>query len=235
MEKKQSVLANIQIVLVEPRVPENIGLVARVLKNTGITNLSLVKPNLTVKAYEVAKRARDVLEGAKTYASLKEAVEYLYFVFGTTRRKSSDTFIFNFNGTKHLVASLASKKKVGIVFGREDFGLSQKEMEVCDGIFYLAANPDFPSYNLASCVTIVCYELMSLSEQLYHAPALNLSSRQEYETFFSYLKEYLAVQLKKNRVEPSLKTLKRLFLRTCLTKNEIALLKSLFIRHIRSL
>lgn len=226
----KNILTNIQIVLVEPQVPDNIGLVARALKNTGFSNLSLVTPNLSEKAYEVAKRARDILERAKIYGSLPEAIKDSHFVFGTSRRKHSDSFIFNFNETKHLIASLAVHKKISIVFGRENFGLSQKEIELCDGIFYIPANSQFSSYNLASAVTVVCYELMNLSEQLYQAPVFNLANRKEYETFFTYLKKHLALRLKKNRVEPSLKTLRRLFLRTSLTKNEIELLKSLFIR-----
>ena len=138
---KEKILKNIEIVLASPAIPENIGLVARVLKNTSFFNLSLVNPKLTPKSSEVAKRARDLLKKAKAYDSLNEAVKSSTFVFGASRRKREYKVSFNFNEIKHLIISLAFNKKVSIVFGNETFGLSQEETKDCDSIFYIPANP----------------------------------------------------------------------------------------------
>jgi len=224
---KKKTLGNIEIVLVSPQIPENIGLVSRVLKNTTIANLSLVNPNLTKKSFEVAKRARDVLDKARRFDNLSEAVANSAFVFGSTRRKREDKFIFNFNSLKHFVVSLASKKKVSIVFGREDFGLSKNDLALCDSIFYLPANSKFSSYNLAQCAGIVCFEIFNLLECLEEFPYLELAKRKEYQTLFDFLQNCLTKKIKKQRINQALASLKRLFLRTHLTKNEISLLKSL--------
>ena len=223
-------MANIQIVLVEPQVPDNIGLIARVIKNTGVGSLVLVRPQaLTQKAFEVAKRARDVLEKAVIVDTIAAALAESHFVFATTRRQPSGTFIFDFNESKQFIAAAACAKKISIVFGRENFGLTQEELEQCTNAFYIPARPDFPSYNLAAAVGIVCYELMSCLQQSYRLPKLALASRKECEELFSFLEKYLTTRIKKNRVQPSLHTLRRMFTRACLTKNEAGLLKSLFV------
>jgi tRNA C32,U32 (ribose-2'-O)-methylase TrmJ len=103
---KEKILKNIDIVLVSPQIPDNIGLVSRILKNTSFSSLSLVNPNLTKKSFDVAKRARDVLEKAKRYSSLTEAIAPSYFVFGTTRRKREYKFIYNFNDIKEGMLNL---------------------------------------------------------------------------------------------------------------------------------
>ena len=227
---KEKILKNIEIVLASPAIPENIGLVARVLKNTSFSNLSLVNPKLTSKSNEVAKRARDLIKKAKIYDSLTEAVKSSTFVFGSSRRKREYKVSFNFNEIKHLIICLASNKRVSIVFGNETFGLSRSEAKDCDSIFCTPANPSFSSYNLANAVGIVCYEIFNLLDNAHNFCSLNLAKREEYETLFAYMERYLESRTKKNRVEPTLQSLKRIFLRTHLTKNEVALLKSLFLK-----
>ena len=143
---KAKSLGNIDLVLVSPQVPENIGLVARILKNTCFSHLSLVNPNLSEKSYEVAKRARDILNQAKKFDTLKEALSKSHFTFATTRRVRSYKFIYNFHDILPLIVSQAQKKRVSIVFGKENFGLSKKEIDLCDSVIYLPANPGFPSY-----------------------------------------------------------------------------------------
>ena len=112
---KELTRRNIDIILVSTQVPENIGLAARVLKNTGFSNLTLVNPNLTSKSYEVAKRARDLLEKARVVKTLREAIKGCHFVFGTTRRRREYKIIHNFSDVKVLLTQAACKKRVGIV------------------------------------------------------------------------------------------------------------------------
>ncbi|MEM7816434.1 MAG: TrmJ/YjtD family RNA methyltransferase [Candidatus Aenigmatarchaeota archaeon] len=227
---KEKILNNIEIILVSPQIPDNIGLVARVLKNTSFFNLSLVEPNLTKKAFLVAKRAIDILNKAKVFKSLKEAISNSNFVFGTTRRKREYKFIFNFEEVKHFIIAMATRNKISIVFGKEDFGLSNKDIELCDSIFYIPANPKFSSYNLAFSVGIFCYEIFRSLEVIYSLTNLELAKKKEIESLFFYLKEYLRKKLDKKKLESVLTSLKRLFLRTHLTKNEVALLKSLVLK-----
>ncbi|MCM8787315.1 MAG: TrmJ/YjtD family RNA methyltransferase [Candidatus Omnitrophica bacterium] len=226
---KRIIFKNIEIILVSPQVPENIGLVARVLKNTSFFNLKLVNPNLTSKSYEVAKRAKDILRNVQIFKDLQEATSNSNFVFGTTRRSRQYKFIYNFNDIKHLIIAESLNKKVSIVFGREDFGLLAEDIELCDSIFYIPANPEFSSYNLSFSVGIVCYELFNLIENLYCISKLDLAKKEDIYTLFEYIKEKLSKRIKKDRLEPTMLSLKRIALRTHLTKSEVALLKSLIL------
>ncbi len=227
---KERILKNIDIVLVNPTIADNIGLVARVLKNTAFTNLVLVNPNLIEKAYAVAKRAKDILEKAKVYSSLEEALSASQFIFGTTRRVRAYKFIYNFENIKPLILSLALQKRISILFGREDFGLAKEELELCHSVFYLPAHPQFPSYNLSFAVGIVCYELFYTLESLYSLSNLELAPKGEIESFFGYLEKELSLYVKKERLGATLLSLKRIFLRTHLTNHEVALLKSLLLK-----
>ncbi|MDD3296335.1 MAG: TrmH family RNA methyltransferase [Candidatus Omnitrophica bacterium] len=228
LKDKQKILDNINIVLAEPKIPENIGLAARVLKNTSFPNLSLVRPCLNQKASEVARRAKDILEEAKVYNSLSEALSSSQFVFGASSRKHRGMNIHNFNDIKYLIISLAKAGRISIVFGKESFGLCSHQIKECTGVFYIPANPEFSSYNLSQAVGIVCYEIATVIDKLYTVSTFKPASRGEYETFFDYLKDYLSLKVKKDRVKTSLSSLKRLFLRTSLSKNEISLLKDIF-------
>jgi tRNA C32,U32 (ribose-2'-O)-methylase TrmJ len=121
---------------------------------------------------------------------------------------------------------VASSKRISIVFGREDFGLSQEDIESCDSIFYIPANHSFPSYNLAFSVGIICYEIFNLLESVYSISSLELAKKKDIETFFSYLEKYLSSRVEKKRLASTLLSFKRIFLRTHLTTNEVSLLKS---------
>lgn len=227
---KEKILKNIDIVLVSPQIPENIGLVARLLKNTSFFNLVLVSPNLTQESLEVAKRARDVLEKAKVFDNLKNALKESSFVFGTTRRIREYKFIYNFEDIKPYVISLAKEKKVSILFGKENFGLSKEELQLCDSIFYLSANSKFPSYNLAIACGLVCYGLVDFLDKLYYVSKLDLARKKDIESLFLYLERFLSLWVEKKRLNSTLNSLRRLFLRTHLTKNEVSLLKSLILK-----
>lgn len=226
------IVNNIEIVLVSPQVPENIGLVARNLKNTAFKNLSLVSPNLTKKSYEVAKGARDILKKAKVFSKLEDALTDSNFVFGTTRRRREFKFIYNFNQIKNFLISLSLKNKVSIIFGREDFGLSSEEIELCDSIFYIPANEKFPSYNLAFACGVVCYELFSLTQQIFSLSWLNLSKKKEINSIYNLLERLLAFSGEK-KYSPL--TLRRLLSRCPLTKNETSFLKGILIKFINLL
>lgn len=228
---KNKVLKNINILLVNPQIPENIGLVARVLKNTGIFNLKLINPHLTSKSFEVAKRASDLLKKAKIFNTFKEAIADLSYVFATTRRQREYKTIYNFNFILPQLISLATKKKIGIAFGQEDFGLSKEDLELCECIFYIPANPQFSSYNLAMSVGIVCFEIFNFLENLYSFSFLNLASRRDTEAFFKFLEEKLNKLNFSQEKAKSLKlSLERLFRRTLLTKKEVEILKMIFVK-----
>ena len=227
---RKRVIKNISIVLVSPQVPENIGLCARVLKNTSFFNLRLVNPRLNDKSFEVSKRARDILKKAEIYKNLKEAVGDSHFVFGTTRRKREYASVYNFHNILPMLIASAKKKRISIVFGRENFGLSKGEIECCDSAFYIPADQKFSSYNLAFSVGIICYKIFEYLENVSGISSLNLAKNDDIETLYIDIENALKrLKFKNNIVSGSMNTISRIFKRTHLTKNEIRLLKSIFL------
>lgn len=227
----QSVLGNIIITLVSPQIPENIGLCARVIKNTSLRNLYLVNPNLTNKSFEVAKRARDVLTKASIFSDLNEAIKSSYFVVGTTRRQRGDIIIYNFREVLPLIIAVAKKRRVSIIFGKEDFGLSKKDSERCDLLFCLDANPQFSSYNLSMAVGIVCYEIYRYLKQVKDIFFLDPAKKNDIETMFHFIKSGLKnVGFSSRMCEAMIFSWRRIFRRTFLTKNEVQMIKSIFLK-----
>lgn len=146
-------------ILVEPAVPENVGASARAIKTMGFHFLRLVNPcdHLSDKARMLAHGSNDILESAQVYSSLQEAAEGLDLLIGTTAnlKRSSKQ---DYHSSENLAAILAKKaaglKKVGIVFGREESGLTNEELQLCDMASSIPLAAPYPSINLGQAVMI---------------------------------------------------------------------------------
>jgi TrmH family RNA methyltransferase len=153
---------NISFILVEPREPGNVGASARALKNMGFNNLELVNPGnfLTEEARQMACNAADILEKAKIYSKFKDALKDKNLIIGTTRRLGRQRGLLTplKESIKRIIIS-AKRNNVAILFGRERNGLNNHEVEKCDFLVTIPADPSFPSLNLAQSVLIAAYEL----------------------------------------------------------------------------
>jgi TrmH family RNA methyltransferase len=153
---------NVFFVLVEPKEAGNIGASARAMKNMGFRNLEVVTPKkfLTDEARKMACNAYDVLESAVVHASFKDAVKDKSIIIGTARRtgKRRGLILPLKEGIKKAV-SASKKNKIAILFGREDKGLSNKEVEECGFLITIPANPVSASLNLSQSVLLVAYEM----------------------------------------------------------------------------
>jgi tRNA/rRNA methyltransferase len=154
---------NICIVLVEPKGSLNIGSVCRAMFNFGLSELRLVNPaasHLNDEARRMAVRATPLLENAKIYTDLAQALSDCHFSMGTTRRfgKYRKGFMHPDSAAKHILP-LASQAKCALVFGREDHGLTTEELDLCQRLLTIPTHDDLPSLNLAQAVTICLYEL----------------------------------------------------------------------------
>lgn len=148
------------IVLVEPQMGENIGTTARAMANFGLAELRLVAPRdgwPNPKAYPAAAGANRILDEAKVYDTLAEAIADLTLVLATTARlhdQHKPTM-----GPSAAVAALLSRARAGertaIVFGRERNGLLNQEVSLCDAILTYPVNPEFSSLNLAQSVLVM--------------------------------------------------------------------------------
>jgi tRNA/rRNA methyltransferase len=154
-------MIDVIFVLVEPAVPENIGAASRALKTMGFTNLRLVNPtnHLADEAKWLAHGSNDVLEAAQVFPTLKEALDGVDFAVGTTAKNRSTKADYY---TPEAAKDLSFKKagvisNMAIVFGREESGLTNEELRMCDIASSIPLFAPYPSINLAQSVMIYAY------------------------------------------------------------------------------
>jgi TrmH family RNA methyltransferase len=153
---------NVYFVLLEPKEPGNIGAAARAIKNMDFRNLRLVNPPpfQTEEARLFAHGATDVLKSVEVYPSLKDAISDMHYIAGTSRRRGRRRGVFMpvEQGTQRLF-QVAQKNRVAVLFGREDRGLYNSEIEECGFLMTVPASRKQPSLNLAQAVLIIAYEI----------------------------------------------------------------------------
>jgi TrmH family RNA methyltransferase len=153
----------IRFVLVEPRYGGNVGSAARVLKNFGFSKLYLVAPREGAgheEAVRMAVDAADLLRTARTHATLDDALSAAATVVGTSRRMGKHRQPHHrLDQLTPVVAGLASRGEVAILFGREDHGLSDADLDRCTHLAYVPTAENYPALNVAQTIAIVAYEL----------------------------------------------------------------------------
>lgn len=169
------------VVLVQPQLGENIGMVARAMLNCGLTDLRLVKPKHgwpNPHAEAPASGAEVVLNGVRVFETTTDAIADLSFVIATTaRQREMVKPVFTPRAAAAEIRALSSKgEKAGILFGREAVGLHNDDVSLSDAILNVPLNPAFSSLNLAQCVLLVGYEWFQLGDE---TPEAYLSSRKE--------------------------------------------------------
>jgi TrmH family RNA methyltransferase len=154
------------VILVEPLYQRNMGSVARVMKNFNFRELVLVNPpEITMEAIAMSMHARDVLESAKIVKDFDDLRRDFDFLVATSAIVASDsnplrTPIF----PEQLVSSEGLKGKIGIVFGREDKGLSNDELKKCDLFVTIPAHHEYPTLNVAQSAAVILYEIYKFSK-----------------------------------------------------------------------
>ena len=157
----------INIVLVDTIHPGNIGSVARALKTMGLSRLSLVNPGVfpSNESTALAGNATDVLDNVAVYSSIRDAIKDSTFVYATSSRDRSIQWpITNAeHAAKDICNETSSDKEISIIFGKEDRGLTNEELELANKLIEIPANPEYPVLNLAMSVQIITYELFKAS------------------------------------------------------------------------
>ncbi|RDI46897.1 tRNA (cytosine(32)/uridine(32)-2'-O)-methyltransferase TrmJ [Aquicella lusitana] len=216
-------LDRIRIVLVNTSHPGNIGSAARAMKTMGLHELYLVSPELFPhpKANEMASGATDVLEKAIVTASLDDAIADCTLVVGTSARARTIPWpLLTPREMAEKIKHEAAGSQIAIVFGREQSGLSNEELQRCHLHIQIPANPEYSSLNLAAAVQIVAYEVRmatGLHETAFEESwDYRLATADEMEKFFDHLQTVLIEIdfLKMNAPRKLMTRLRRLFLRT---------------------
>jgi tRNA/rRNA methyltransferase len=226
-------LSHIRIVLVEPRVPENIGMSARAMKNCGLSHLVLVRPvdHRSAAACRPAMEAYPLVLSAEVYDSLAQAVAGSRMVVGATRRGGQDRHPLLAPGEWiHDFLPRAEGQEVSILFGCEKDGLSREAVDRCDLLLTLPAHPHYGSFNLAQAVLLVGYELFRSTGAARAGEArLDLAAQKDREDFFGHLERLLLEVgfLHENNPGRIMTSLRRLFGRAGLEDRDLRILRGL--------
>jgi len=156
----------LSIILVSPARAENIGAAARAMKTMGFTDLRIVasQAHLEPAARWVAHGAGDILDNIRHFDTLKEALEGIDFTVATTARSRAK---FHYYATPEQLLPLLKEKQQwtgqsALVFGREDSGLTNDELDLADILTGIPMKADYPSLNLGQAVMVYCYQLSGL-------------------------------------------------------------------------
>ncbi len=154
--------SRLRVVLVEPRNPLNIGAVARAMSNFGFSDLRLVKPyNPAFQEARSAVRSRYVLEAAKIFESVPDAVGDCTLVIGTTAAGPRHLHLplYRLEAAAELIREQPASAGVALLFGSEKFGLSNEQMSFCHWLLRIPTREQHGSMNLGQAVAICLYEL----------------------------------------------------------------------------
>ncbi len=152
---------NVAVVLAGVEYEFNLGMSVRAMKNFGATDLRIVEPACKSgnEAVMYSKHAKDVLEGAKRFGSLREAVEGCDAVVGFSgilkRHRGSIRAAIPLGKFSEKMGEYGGK--VALVFGREGIGLTRKEIGECDYLVHIESSPEYPVLNLSHAVAIVLH------------------------------------------------------------------------------
>jgi len=156
-------LKNISIVLVKPQIGENIGATARVMKNFGLSSLSIINPKEqwpNRKAIYTSVKASDIIHKAKIFNSTKDALSKSDIVFATTARiRNINKKIYTLTEAIKIINT--TKKKISILFGPENAGLSNEDLISSNYLLKIPSDPKYESLNLSHAVSVVAYSLYS--------------------------------------------------------------------------
>lgn len=199
--------------------------------------LRLVTPKLFPHAEATARAsgADDVLRAAQVYASLQEAIADCQIVLGAsardrtiswpavTARECADKWVGN-----------VDKQNIALVFGRENSGLKNHELDCCHYLLRIPCNPGYSSLNLAAAVQVVCYELYAASGQEYASTIGDqgeepLATAEQMEGFYQHLQQTMADIgfLHPERSKSIMRRLRRVFNRAQLDSKELDILRGI--------
>ncbi|MCS7104929.1 MAG: TrmJ/YjtD family RNA methyltransferase [Thermofilaceae archaeon] len=186
-------LEDVSVAFVEPLYEMNIGYIARCMKNFGLSNLILIKPRCQLggEAFRFATHAQEILVKARIANSLDELKNSFDLIAGTTGVVTKSLSQARRWITPETFADrLANQEgKVLIVLGREDIGLTNEELELCDIVVFIPANPQYPILNVSHAAAILFYETYKHAARV--LPSQRLPSREEVEVLLYYLRRLL--------------------------------------------
>jgi TrmH family RNA methyltransferase len=233
-----SIFSNIVVVLYQPKDPINIGTSLRAMRNMGFSHLRLVEPAADDlwRINIAAPRSEQQIKAIQRFPSLTEALHDVTYTAGLTARprKANYTVMHSREAAPALLVR-AAEGKIALLFGREDSGLPNSALTLCNAYITIPANPDYNSLNLAQAVLIMLYEIflaaqqhpIELPEPKHSYPPANHAQLEEMyqqieETLWSI--EFIKTQTSRG----IMRSLRNIFSRTDLDEREVRIIRGIF-------
>ncbi len=230
---RKETIEGVRIVLVRPQGAMNIGAVARVMKNFGLSELALVAPAvppLHKDALMMAVHARDVLEHALVFTQLADAIAECTWVCGTTKRMGKRRRnVIDPTQMSLELKELVAQNKIAILFGSEDRGLTNRDLDLCQRLVVIPADKEYGSLNLAQAVAIICYELYKAWFLPVVSQKRRLATSEELEGMYGHLEQLLLSIgfLDENNPKRMMTVLRQIFSRAKLDPREVKIVRGI--------
>lgn len=236
------------IILVEPQLGENIGMSARAMANFSLEDLRIVAPRdgwPSEKAVSASAKATHIIDNAKIFATVKEAIADLQHVYAMTARVRDmiKPVMSPESAVGESVELETGGVRTGFMFGREKSGLTNDDISLCDAIVIAPVNPAFASLNLAQSVLLVGYEWLKCSDNAVLGrktqfdgpgkegmPGLSPAPKKDLAGFFEHLETELDKSgfLKPPEKRPAMvRNLRNMFMRMGATDQEVRTLRGI--------
>ena len=230
----RSGLSGTCVVLSRPSHPGNIGSAARAMKTMGFADLRLVAPKEfpSAEADALASGALDVLERARVFATLEEALAdaVLAVGFSSRPRDLSHPLRTLREAAPDILAEMA-RGPVALVFGNETFGLTNEELARCQWLATIPANPAYGSLNLGAAVQVACYELATAAAAFAPSaePERTPATLEELEALFAHIERSMVASGFLDPAQPKrlMERMRRLFARAAPEREEVRFLRGM--------
>ena len=232
---------NVRVVMVNTTEPGNIGAAARAMKNMNLSKLYLVNPKGYPSAVATARAsgADDVLAGAVVCETLEEALQGSHLVIGASARQRNIKWKqMDVVGACSEIQKTTSvdKQEVAVVFGTENSGLSNEELDLCQILMTIPGNPNYFSLNVASAIQVFAYQNYVYNTTTEFGKSTNeIASNVELEGFYAHLAqvlEHIEYFEEKRPKELLMRRMRRFFGRAEPEKEEVAIFRGI-LRNIK--
>ncbi len=217
------------IILIKPQLAENIGMVARAMKNCCLEELRVVSPEQSPTetiALRASSGSEEILTNAKIYSSTQEAISDLEIVYSATARPRHQ--VKQVMTAEFMAENYPSDKKVGFMFGCERTGLENDDISLTDAIVEVPLNPEHSSLNLAQAVLILSYEYykttISVEKSRFITNGGQIASKEKLLKFLSKLNDDIKQSPRlrdEDHTQSLLRNINNIFTRAQLTEQEL--------------
>lgn len=227
-----NILGNIDIVLVGSLYPGNIGSVARAMNNMGMSRLTLVNPQCQVdeQSYGMATHAKKILKNLNIVTTVREAIAGSGYVFGTTARSRRWRNIVNPKEMAQHALSVLQTNRIAILFGPEDAGLTNEDLELCNEVVTIPTARGAKSMNVSHAVLVSCYEFYCAAQLPLGPERIELAPTKEVEDMYDHMENALLKIGFLNLQNPGhfMGRFRRIFTRAGLTGTDVNYIRGVF-------